>query len=77
MEYTIKIQELVNRPIVRNDKHFEFLNKMTDDEIELYESELYQIIKNDMIIDKNVEYNILYLSKIFDRDILYNLFKLQ
>ena len=33
MEYTIEIEELIKRPIIRSDKPEEFLNKMTDNEI--------------------------------------------
>lgn len=34
------IPELVDRPIIRNDKSEEFLNKMTDEEIQEWEKQI-------------------------------------
>ena len=33
MKYSLSIEELIRRPIIRNDAWLEYLNKMNDDEI--------------------------------------------
>ena len=71
MEYSLKIQDLVNRPIIRNDRPEEFMNKMTDDELEMMESEISDILKSNCVDKKFPDWNSAYLSKIVDRGILY------
>lgn len=77
MEYTIGIEELINRPIIRNDKSEEFLNKMTDDEIMQWEVELEQVLLEEGIEKKYPDWNSSFMAKVIDRGILYNLFLLK
>lgn len=77
MEHKIKIDELIKRPIIRNDQIFEFLNKMTDDEIEQYYHEIYLILENEGWDKKFPDINAGSMSKIIDTDILYNILKLK
>lgn len=72
MEYSISIQELLKRPIIRSDKAFEWENKMTDDELKTFDSEVNQNFKESMDID----FAIYYTTKTIDREILYRVFKL-
>lgn len=76
MEYTIKITELVNRPIIRNDHIEEFLNKMTDEEIREWEEEVDNILVEEGVDRKFPDWNSAFLGKTIDRMILYNLFVL-
>lgn len=75
MEYTISIQELIERPIIRNDKPEEFLNKMTDQEINQYEKEIEQILSEEGTNKIFPDWNAAFLAKAIDRGILYKLFK--
>lgn len=77
MEYTIGIEELVKRPIIRNDRPEEFLNKMTDDEIRQWEIEVEQNLLEEGVVQKFPDWNAAFLAKSIDRSILYNLFKNQ
>lgn len=77
MEYTIEIEELIKRPIIRSDKPEEFLNKMTDNEIRQQEVEVEQNLLEDGVIQKFPDWNASFLAKTIDRSILYNLFKNQ
>lgn len=72
MEYTITISELLDRVQIRSDKSFEWENKMTDEELDRFESEVLQ-----MCIDEGAEdTSVCFTTKIIDREILYNVFKL-
>jgi hypothetical protein len=75
MEYTITIKDLLERPIIRNDSDFEFMNKMTDDEIAVWKSEAETLLAEDMIFKNNPDFEIEFFHKMIDRDILYNIFK--
>lgn len=75
MEYTIGIEDLVKRPIIRNDRPEEFLNKMTDDEIRQLEIEVEQNLLEEGVAQKFPDWNASFSSKIIDRCILYNLLK--
>jgi len=77
MAYTIGIEELIKRPIIRNDKPEEFLNKMTDDEIRQWEIEVEQTLLKEGVVQKFPDWNAAFLAKSIDRGILYNLFKNQ
>jgi len=77
MKYTIGIEELINRPIIRSDKSEEFLNKMTDDEITQWEVEVEQALLEEGIEKKHLDWNVAFMAKIIDRGILYNLFLLK
>lgn len=62
-----KIKELLDKPIIRNDHCHEFMNKMTNDEIRIWEQEVIEEISHDPIE---------YMSTLINTDILYNVFKL-
>jgi hypothetical protein len=74
--YSLTIEELFKRPIIRNDQMVEFLNKMTDDEIDQWDKEVGLILEEEKVPDVFPDWNNAYLSKIIDRDILYNLFEM-
>ena len=76
IKYSVSITELIDRPIIRNDHGEEWMNKMTDDEIEQWHNEAYAICKADGLY-KTYELNACHLAKHIDRGILYNLFKLK
>jgi len=75
MEYTLTIKDLLERPIIRNDSDFEFMNKMTDDEIAIWKSEAETMLAEDLIFKNNPDFEIEFFHKMIDRDILYNIFK--
>jgi hypothetical protein len=76
MEYSIKIQELVKRPIIRSDFNEEWMNKMTDEEFYHLDKEIYDVCIKDGTSEKYPDINDAYLSKHIDIGILYNLFKM-
>ena len=77
MEYSITIQELIKRPIIRSDFDEEWMNKMTDEELSQFDEETYKMCIDDGTPEKYPDINAAHLSKHIDRGILYNLFKLQ
>lgn len=77
MEHTISIEELLKREKIREDKEWEFLNKMTDDEIKKWELEIDEMLKEEGVPKKLPDWNAAFLAKIVDRNILYNLLKLK
>lgn len=76
MKYTIGIEELVKRPIIRNDRPEEFLNKMTNEEIRQWEIEVEQSLLEEGVVKKFPDWNSAFLAKSIDMGILYNLFKM-
>ncbi len=76
MEYTITIQELIKRPVIRTDFNEEWMNKMTDEELSQFDKECYDMCINDGISEKYPDINAACLAKHIDRRILYDLFKL-
>jgi hypothetical protein len=75
MEYTLTIKDLLERPVIRNDSDFEFMNKMTDDEIAAWKSEAETILAEDLIFKNNPDFEMEFFHKMIDRDILYNIIK--
>ena len=74
-QYTLSVRELIDRPIIREDFNEEWMNKMTDDEINQWDKETYAMIQDEGIIEyPNV--NGAHLCKHIDRGILYELFKI-
>jgi hypothetical protein len=73
--YSITIQELLERPIIRNNYNEEWMNKMTDDELNEFEKESYQICIENGTPEKFPDINAACLSKHMDRNILYELLK--
>jgi 16S rRNA C967 or C1407 C5-methylase (RsmB/RsmF family) len=76
MEYTVKIGELIARPLIRNDQTYDFLNKMTDEEIDQWDKEVAEMLKEEKVPEIFPDWNAAYLAKLIDRQILYDLFLL-
>jgi len=76
MEYTIKIGELIARPVIRNDNAYDFLNKMNDEEIDQWDKEVSKILKEEKVPEMFPDWNAAYLAKCIDREIIYDLFLL-
>jgi membrane-bound ClpP family serine protease len=77
MEYTISIQELIERPMIRSDYNEEWLNKMTDYEITQFQNESYQMCLIEGINKQSSDIIHSCTTKFINRDILYKLFKLK
>ena len=77
MSYTITIDELINREIIRDDHSEEWLNKMTDEEIDEWFEEATKICMNEGVERKFPDINSAVTSKLIDRDILYKLSKIE
>jgi hypothetical protein len=73
--YTITIDELLERPIIRNDYDEEWMNKMSDEELNQFDNESYEICLDEGVPKKYPDLNAAHLSKHIDRTILYNIFK--
>lgn len=73
--YSITIQELLERPIIRNEFDEEWMNKMTDDELNQFDKETYQMCIENGTPEKVPDINAACLSKHIDRNILYKLLK--
>ena len=74
-QYTISVRELIDRPIIREDFNEEWMNKMTDDEINQWDKETYTMIKDEGITGYP-DVNGAHLCKHIDRGILYELLKI-
>lgn len=76
MKYTTSIEELVERPIIRDDFDEEWMNKMTDEELDQFGEESYQMCLEKGDPDADPEEIIMMLgANYIDRGILYELFK--
>lgn len=76
MEYIISIQELIQRPLLRNDRPHEYLNKMTSEEETQFEKEIEKSLELEGIEKKFPDWNAAFLAKLIDRSILYELFSM-
>ena len=74
-QYITSVRELVDRPIIREDFNEEWMNKMTDDEINQWTEETYAMLREEGITEDS-DLNSAHLSKYIDRGILYELFKM-
>lgn len=74
MERALSIVELINRPIIRNDKPYEFLNKMTDEELKQWDDETVELLREENVKSIFPDWNAAYLAKMIDSQILYELF---
>jgi hypothetical protein len=74
MKHTLKIGELIKKPIIRNDNAYEFLNKMTDKEIKQWDKETVQMLKDEKVPEVFPDWNSAYLAKLIDAQIIYELF---
>jgi hypothetical protein len=75
MEHKLSIKELIDRPIIRNDKPDEWMNKCTDEEIRQWEDEARENLINEGVPQVFPDFNAAFLAKCIDRDIIYGLFK--
>ena len=73
-QYRNSILELIDRPIIREDYNEEWLNKMTDVEIDQWYIRTYTISKDNGSIGYP-DGNVSYISMHIDTTILYTLFK--
>lgn len=78
MPYSIEIVDLVKRPLINDNKDliYEFLTKMSDDEIDTYENEVSNIILQASPKINSTQYAANFITHMIDRDILYKLYKL-
>jgi len=76
MERTLNISELLARPVIRNDNAYEFLNKMTDEEIAQWDKETEQMLDEEKVERVFPDWNAAYLAKVIDAQILHDLFAL-
>jgi len=74
--YSITLEELLERPIIRADFNEEWMNKMSDEELSQFDRESYQFCLNEGTPEKYPDINAACLSKRIDRDILYKLMKM-
>ena len=75
MKYTISIEELVERPLIRNNFNEEWMNKMTNKELDQFEKESLEMCMEEGTPEKYPNINAACLSKHIDRCILYELLK--
>ena len=72
MEYSLTIDELLDRDQIRSDKSFEWENKMANEELDQFYSEVEQ-----QCISEGAEDTAMCITtKIIDREILYKLFSM-
>jgi hypothetical protein len=78
MEYSITLEELIQRPSIRNDYDGDgvWMNKMTNEEYDQFNEESRQICIEEGVEDKFPDINAAILSKHIDRTILYKLFSI-
>ena len=76
MEYSLTISTLLGRPAIRDDQAFEFLNRMTDKEIDQWDSETMEMLREEQVQEVFPDWNSAYLAKCVDRQILFELFLL-
>jgi hypothetical protein len=69
--YSITVNELLYRPIISNDSSVEWLNKMTNEEVNQFDREVRDICLEDGVPNINSAI----LAKYIDRTILYKILK--
>lgn len=69
------LKSLVNKPIIRDDYSEEFLNKMSDKEIEDWEHDIKISMVKDRIPEKFPDWNSAYLCRVIDTSVLYEIIK--
>lgn len=73
--YSITIEELIQRPVIRNNFNEEWMNKMTDEELDQFDKEAYASCIERGTPERFPDLNAAYLSCHIDRCILYKLLK--
>jgi len=74
--YTISIQELIKRPLIRDNYGEEWMNKMTDEELKQFDKDVWDILEENGVPKVFPDWNAALLAKHIDRCILYELFKM-
>jgi beta-glucosidase/6-phospho-beta-glucosidase/beta-galactosidase len=75
--FKTKINTLVSRSLIRMKYPYEFLNKMSENEVNIFLNEIRNILKQENIKSININYyNKVVKSLIEEREYLYQLFKL-
>lgn len=76
--YSISIIELLDRPIIRDDRGYEWMNKMTNEELENWEMEAIETIRNstERFEVYSGDWMPELMTKHIDRDILYRIMKM-
>jgi hypothetical protein len=76
-QYSLSVQELIKRPLQRNDQPYEFMNKMNDEEIEQFEKEVKVYMELDNVSKIFPEYNAELIARFINRDIIYKVFQME
>ena len=72
---SLTIKELLVRPIIRDDFLDEWMNKMTDEELKIWDDEVYAECIKSGVPEKFPELNAAHLTKVIDTGILYKIFQ--
>ena len=75
MEHKLSLYTIVKREAIRTDQIFDWLNRMTDDEIEEYYDELYAELKRIGVKQEFPQWQSTLMSKDIDRDIVYRVIR--
>lgn len=75
MSYSLSTLELVERPVINEKYEFEFLSKMSDDEIDNLENEIANKINKESPRLSSLEYSVAFKRKMVDRDAIYQILK--
>lgn len=75
MAYSISIEELAKRPVIRDDRPEEWMNKMTNEELYQWEQETEEQLLASGVEKKYPDWNASMHQKSIDRTILYDMMK--
>lgn len=73
--YSITMDELIRRPIIRDDNEMEWMNKLTDDEINQRYIEIAKIYEESENLGGSTLHTF-QLDRFIDTDILYKMFNI-
>lgn len=76
MKHSLAIKELVSRSIIRDDYSLGVFNKMTDEEIRVWDKETKYILLKEGIEETFPDWNAAILAKSIDWNILYKIIEL-
>jgi len=75
MAYTLKLQALVYRPVIRSDMPEAYLNRMTDEEISVWYEEFKQEQMNKGIDESMPIFKLKFDEKVKERQGIFEIFK--
>lgn len=75
MAYTLKLQALVYRPVIRNDMPEAFLNRMTDEELLVWYEELRQEFLKQGVDESMPRWKFMFDEKVIQRRDIFEIFK--